>query len=83
MKTKGIYYLLQDEEIVYIGKSLSNMRNRTNQHSEDTDKIFNYIEYYEIENDSDIHLVEIAMITKHKPKYNKDSNSGASVRGNR
>lgn len=78
---KGIYYLLNDEEIVYIGKSLSSMKKRIINHIDSGEKIFTKVRYHEIENEQDIHLLEVAMISKYKPKYNKDciSNHGSTI----
>lgn len=72
MKNKGIYYLLNDDKIVYIGKSLSNMKTRVNMHIKDEIKEFDSVIYHKIENISDINILEVAMIAKHSPIYNND-----------
>ena len=72
MKNKGIYYLLNDDKIVYIGKSLSNMKTRVDSHLKDEVKEFDSVIYHSIDNDSDINILEVAMIAKHSPIYNND-----------
>lgn len=72
MKNKGIYYLLNDDKIVYIGKSLSNMKTRVDSHLKDEAKEFDSVLYHSIDNDSDINILEVAMIAKHSPIYNND-----------
>ena len=68
---KGIYILYEKSEIVYVGKSSTNMMRRVKQHSED--KIFNRVVLHRIESQSDIALIEIYLIALHKPKYNRES----------
>ncbi len=70
---KGLYFLFQDDVIVYVGKSITNITNRLNTHT--TDKKFNYIEIYSMTNESDIAIMEMYFIVKHKPIYNKESQS--------
>ncbi len=70
-QNKGLYFLLQDNLIVYVGKSVVNITNRLNQHT--LNKTFNTVEIYTMENESDIAIMEIYFITKYKPKYNIES----------
>ena len=69
--SKGIYFLYKDSEIVYIGKSTSNISGRLTAHLQD--KEFDKVIVYEIESDADIALAEIYLILKHNPKYNQES----------
>ena len=52
--TPGIYYLMQKEEIVYIGKSVQCMSRRLCYHLEDSFKHFDRVKAYIIKNDADI-----------------------------
>ena len=70
---KGIYILYENDTIVYIGKSNHNMLNRIRTHN--IDKYFNKCEMYNIDNEADISILELYMINKHKPIYNKDGKS--------
>ena len=70
-KTMGLYTLYQDDEIVYIGKSIT-MISRLGTHVSDDTKIFNKIEVYEIESELDMLVAEVFLIATHQPKYNKD-----------
>ena len=69
----GIYFLHDGIEIVYIGKSY-NLAERLNRHINDKAKKFSKITTYIIENKADIDIVEVYLISKHKPKYNIQSN---------
>jgi|GEM_PF-7134348 len=62
--------------ILYIGKTKS-INNRISQHRRNkkfTD--IDYVEYIEIENISDIEILEIYMINHYKPKFNKEFSKG-------
>jgi len=65
----GIYRLYNDNDIVYIGKSI-NIKNRIKEHIKD--KIFNKFDFAITNNESDKILYEIYYIDKFKPVYNKD-----------
>ena len=69
---KGIYFLYNDKEIVYIGKSNSSMSTRVQAHQKDKNKIFNKVTAYPINNDADIVIAELFLISLHNPIYNKD-----------
>lgn len=69
----GIYYLLLDGDIVYVGKSEYCLVSRVRDHYKD--KTFDEVRLYQIENKSDILVLEAYLIAKKKPKYNLDYNS--------
>ena len=77
MKYKGIYFLINNEEIVYIGKSIVSMKSRINNHLKENIKVFNKSIQHVINNEQDIHILEIDLISKHKPIYNKDCMSSS------
>lgn len=62
-----IYYLIQDDTIVYIG-STSNTLARVFTHLKDKD--FNKVTYYPVE-EKDKFDTEASEIVKYKPKYNR------------
>ena len=66
---EGLYILLLDGVVVYIGKS-KNIKNRVREHRKD--KNFNEIHSILFKNDGDIDLYEPYLINKYKPIYNKD-----------
>ena len=70
---KGIYKLYYRDKIVYIGKSLSNMRGRVKHHV-NVNKLFDKAVLYEISNNSDIAILETYLISKEKPRYNTEYN---------
>lgn len=66
-------------EIIYIGKTNRNIKSRINEHfskkghlSRKCYKSVGKIEYIEVKSDADARLVELYLINKYKPKYNKD-----------
>ena len=71
IRKKGIYTLLSNGDVVYIGKSRSCIAVRLNSHYRDSNKDFDEVISYLIEGDSDINVVEIYLINLYKPKYNK------------
>ena len=75
---RGIYFLYQDDEIVYIGKSTVNIRSRLLNHITQREKYkkFNKIVCYEISSLADLHIAEIYLINKHTPLYNSDLKEG-------
>lgn len=69
-EARGIYFLIKGSEIVYIGKSESNIFDRISVHNKNKD----FDEYsYELIDDKDINLdkIESDYIAKFTPKYNK------------
>lgn len=70
---KGIYFLYDDDELVYIGKTTYSAANRLSSHMKST-KRFNKVIVYEIPNEADIAIAEICLIIEYNPKYNKDVN---------
>lgn len=67
---KGLYFLYDFDEIVYIGKSSRCMHQRVSAHRRD--KTFNKVVAYVINNEADRNIAELYLINKHNPKYNKD-----------
>jgi len=65
----GVYILYQDEEVVYVGQSRF-IFNRIQTHILDRDKKFNYVEFMFFPKDR-LDDLEMFLIKKHKPKYNK------------
>lgn len=64
----GIYFLICDEEIVYVGKSV-NVKTRLDQHSINPDKNFN--RYFAILCDKEeLNSLEAHYILRFRPKYN-------------
>ena len=70
---KGIYVLKEDKRVVYIGKSHNDIMVRVLNHTISGAKKFNSVKVLDIDNDSDIAIVEMYLICKFKPKYNRDS----------
>lgn len=69
-----VYFLLQDEEIVYIGYS-KNKYNRVETHIGEGRKIFNRVYFItNIENRKIGEDIEREYIKRHSPKYNKTHN---------
>lgn len=68
-KINGVYILFLNNEIVYIGKS-SNIKLRVIAHIKDKSKTFNSIKFHSF-SESDTDIIEVAMIDKYKPRYNK------------
>lgn len=66
-KTSAIYFLLDENEIVYIGKT-TDLRSRFIQHSK-TNKVFNRYFYIFCDRDN-LTKTEALLIRKFNPKYN-------------
>jgi len=71
-------YLFYDknDELLYIGKTIS-MKNRMKQHKSSSKvevwkKDIETIKYYSFDNQCDMSIYEIWLISKHRPKYNKE-----------
>lgn len=72
---KGLYFLFNDKkELIYIGKSC-NLGSRIQDSSKDRRAV--YLKYCLIENDSDLHILEIYFINVFKPIKNSDSKGKA------
>jgi hypothetical protein len=64
----GVYFLLDCEEIVYVGKSVD-VRNRLKQHSDNLNKVWN--RYFFIRCDrEELDRLEAYYILRFRPKYN-------------
>jgi len=77
-KTVGVYFLYDNDEIVYIGKS-KKLKHRLAIHLSDNKKEFSKVEIYEVPSLLDMHVLEVYMIAMHLPKYNKDINEESHV----
>lgn len=64
---RGIYYLFNKWELVYVGQS-DNILRRLNQH---TDKEFDEFSYFKVDKWIDLERIEAEEINKYLPKYNK------------
>ena len=64
----GVYFLKQDDEIVYVGQSV-NLKERIKSHKYDEAKEFNNHSFIECEKDK-LNEVENAYILKHNPVFN-------------
>jgi len=64
----GIYFLVCEEELVYIGKSQSCMVDRVRWHYES--KSFDQVKMYPVESHADILVLEAYLIALHKPEHN-------------
>jgi len=65
----GIYFLYDNNELVYIGKATKSIKSRVSSHKS-IGKVYNKVIAYIIESDTDIHVAELYLINLHKPKYN-------------
>ena len=74
---RGVYYLYDNEAIVYVGISMTNVMERLVKHHKDKDKIFTHFSFKEYTDVSDKQLrgIERKLIKRHKPKYNKVHNT--------
>jgi len=68
VEISGIYFLIQGDDIVYIGKSNDCMVERIRDHYKD--KSFNEVRMYPMIKLADIFILETFLITTIKPKYN-------------
>ena len=64
-----IYFLYQDDKLVYIGKT-NNLVQRLLQHRYEKSKVFNSYKKYLILEDSNIDEIENDFIKKYNPEYN-------------
>lgn len=71
-------FLNKNNDIIYIGKTTKSLAERLRQHNHLTTQCYqsiNKIEYMEIENEGDLHVLEIYYINKYLPIYNSGSKS--------
>ena len=68
-RLSGLYRLYLEDDLLYIGKSRC-IKKRIKQHS--YNKEFNFFDFIEIKNESNKNLLEVYLIDKYKPKYNKE-----------
>ena len=67
--TPGIYFLLQDDDIVYVGQSRTTILSRLAHHL--TDKRFNRVTVLQYPSDYDFDTEEAEYIWQLQPKYNQ------------
>jgi predicted GIY-YIG superfamily endonuclease len=70
-KIACVYFLLQGDEIVYIGQTVD-IHNRISVHTRKKNKKFNKVLYHEVKK-KNLLIVENYLIKKYKPKYNLKS----------
>jgi predicted GIY-YIG superfamily endonuclease len=68
---RGVYFLLDDDKIVYVGISADILR-RIKQHK-DMGKIFNNVKYIPVQNYTEAVKLEHNLINLYKPQYNKNT----------
>ena len=68
VERKCIYFLCNEEEIVYIGQT-KHIHERIRKHR--TDKKFDVVRYFYPPQDQDIRQLEVDLINWHTPRYNK------------
>jgi len=73
----GIYFLYNEDEVVYVGKSTKCMVGRVRDHYKS--KSFDTVVLHCIENIADLHLAECYYITKMKPIYNDEFSSNYTL----
>ena len=71
VRKKGIYFLIDNDEIVYVGKSEKSIFERIRSHKKDDNKEFDSFFYKEINENVDLNRIETMYIAKFTPKYNK------------
>jgi len=67
---KFVYFLMKDNELVYIGMSNGNLLSRLNSHIKDKD--FDSVLYKTVLREPSLSKIEKNLITKYRPKLNKD-----------
>ena len=66
---RGIYFLKQGDNIVYIGQSV-NIHNRVKQHAIENTKVFDSFSYKIVDENLSLDDIEVEEIVKYRPKYN-------------
>lgn len=77
---QGIYFLCNESEIVYIGKS-TNIPARLKSHVSSKKIKFSRVSYVEIKNEDNLAFAESLFISMISPKYNKDKNNVSTMKG--
>jgi excinuclease UvrABC nuclease subunit len=67
----GIYFLFNEDELVYIGKGWNCLLRVAEHTRKDSDKVFTSWDYFHIESKKEYSALEKELIKKHAPKYNK------------
>ena len=72
-EVSGVYFLWNNDELVYIGKSIDLSNRIINSIKERQTSIhITHFSYYRINNYADMHITEPILITKYKPKLNTE-----------
>lgn len=69
---KGVYFLFDGDELVYIGQS-KDIQNRVQTHMDEGVKKFDSFSYIYLELPVDRDVIERGLINEYLPKYNNDS----------
>ena len=69
--TAGVYLLYNNDELVYVGKSKNNLPRRLATHRKSS-KLFNSVKVYDDITELDTHILEVYLIAKYSPIYNRD-----------
>lgn len=67
----GVYFLFNENELVYIGKGWNCLLRVAEHTRKDSDKLFTSWNYIHIERKQDYETLEKELIGLYKPKYNK------------
>jgi len=67
----GVYFLFNQEELVYIGKGWNCLLRVAEHTRKDSNKIFTSWEYIHIKDEKEYGALEKELIKKNTPKYNK------------
>ena len=69
---RGIYFLYDRDELVYIGQSI-HMKARIYKDHIKSDKIFDSYRYIEVDKNTELDRLELLYILEYNPRYNKNS----------
>lgn len=69
--TRGLYFLFDDEELVYIGKGWNCLLRVAEHTRKESEKKFTSWEFVHIEDPVEYSRLERELIEKHTPRYNK------------
>ncbi len=79
LKIQGVYFLIQNSNVVYIGKTID-MKARLFDHITNKKRKFDECYMYKVENKADMGILELIMIDKYKPRDNKaDKHKGCNI----
>lgn len=67
----GVYFLYQEEELVYIGQGWNCLLRVAEHTRKDSDKKFTHWSFLPVEDEVERKRLERELRTKHKPKFNR------------